>query len=146
MLSRAAIYIARLNSVKPTYLSRQLTTHFHHKRKMGKNKTRSSTPSEEFLRTPLHPCLVADNAAPIVDTHTHLISTYAAYQSKYKSGKYQTFYDFVSSLYKDRKVESIVDVWCEAPVNKVWKEIADTAERKDSGWGGLEYWFVMGSS
>lgn len=126
------------------YPTRQLTTHSTYKRKMGKNK-KQSIPSEEFLRIPLHSCLVPDNATPIVDTHTHLVSTYAAYKSKYKSGKFQTIYEFVNSLYKDRKVESIVDVWCEAPVDKGWKEIADSAMRKDSGWGGLEYWFVIGS-
>lgn len=144
MLSQVVSYTVRL-ILGRTYLTRQLTTHSTHKRKMGRNKKQSSIPSEELLRIPLHSCLVADNATPIVDTHTHLVSTHAAYKSKYKFGKFQTLYEFVSSLYKDRKVESIVDVWCEAPVDKGWREIADSAERKSSDWGGLEYWFVMGS-
>ncbi|KAF8811765.1 Metallo-dependent hydrolase [Phlegmacium glaucopus] len=37
-------------------------------------------------------------------------------------------YDFVRTMYEGRNVESIVDVWCEAPTL----------------WGGLEYWFVIG--
>ena len=46
-------------------------------------------------------------------------------------------------MYEGRNVESIVDVWCEAPVNKQWKEFADSALNLE-GWGGLKYWFVMG--
>jgi len=56
-------------------------------------------------------------------------------------------YDFVRTMYEGRNVESIVDVWCEAPVNKQWKEFADSAlnhENMQRLWGGLKYWFVMG--
>jgi len=45
-------------------------------------------------------------------------------------------------------VTAVVDVWCEAPVQKIWKEIADSAlaeeEDRNGRWGDLEYWFVMG--
>lgn len=109
---------------------------------MGKKK--STLPAEENLLLPTPP-----SSLDIVDTHTHLASTFEAYRRKYKEGKYQTVYDLVQGLYADRNVEAIVDVWCEAPVQKIWKELADSAleakSRKDL-WGGMEYWFVMGIS
>jgi len=112
-------------------------------RKMGKNNRKG--PSEGCLILPNHP---GHTTAAIVDTHTHLVSTYAAYRQKYKDGKYESIYDFVKGLYVEKKVATLVDVWCEAPVRKVWKEIADSAitpeDRKDK-WGGIEYWFVMGA-
>jgi len=109
---------------------------------MGKNNKKG--PSEDSLILPDHP---RHSTAPIVDTHTHLVSTFATYKQKYKEGKYENLYDFVNGLYQGKKVTALVDVWCEAPVQKVWKEIADSAitvqDRKDK-WCGLEYWFVMG--
>lgn len=51
-------------------------------------------------------------------------------------------------MYHGRRVEAIVDVWCEAPVRKTqWREIADSAltpEQRENDWGGIEYLFVMG--
>ena len=38
---------------------------------------------------------------------------------------------------------AVVDVWCEAPVRKSWREFADAAA--EGRWGGMEYWFVMGT-
>lgn len=107
---------------------------------MGKNK-KQSIPDEVHLLLPQH----AANTG-IVDTHTHLVSTFAEYQDKYKEGKYETIYEFVQGLYQGHKVESIVDVWCKAPVQSLWRELADSAQRKDEQWGGIEYWFVMGST
>ncbi|KAI0330165.1 hypothetical protein GY45DRAFT_1371002 [Cubamyces sp. BRFM 1775] len=112
---------------------------------MGKKK--SNVPPEEHLLLPPHPARPNVQATPIVDTHTHLLSTFSFYRSKYKQGKYETVYDFVREMYKDRGVEAIVDVYCEAPVQTQWRELADSAlSEKDrkTRWGGLEYWFVMG--
>jgi TatD DNase family protein len=110
---------------------------------MGKNNRKR--PSEDCLLLPDHP---RHSTAPIIDTHTHLVSTFAAYKQKYQDGKYKNVYDFVMGLYRGKKVMALVDVWCEAPVQKVWKEIADSAitveDRRDK-WGELEYWFVMGA-
>ncbi|KAH9474980.1 Putative deoxyribonuclease TATDN2 [Psilocybe cubensis] len=103
---------------------------------MGKRK--SSTPGEENLLLPTPP-----STLPIVDTHTHVASTFDFYRGRYKEGKYQTVYEFIKAMYQGRNVEAVVDVWCEAPVNKTWKEFADAAADKEK-WGGLEYWFVMG--
>ncbi|PPQ86345.1 hypothetical protein CVT25_005598 [Psilocybe cyanescens] len=103
---------------------------------MGKRK--SSTPGEENLLLPIPP-----STLPIVDTHTHMASTFDFYRGRYKEGKYQTVYEFVKAMYEGRNVEAVVDVWCEAPVNRTWREFADAAADKEK-WGGLEYWFVMG--
>jgi len=109
---------------------------------MGKNNRKG--PSEDSLILPDHP---RHMTAFIIDTHTHLVSTFAAYKQKYKEGRYESVYDLVRGLYRGKKVAALVDVWCEAPVQRVWKEIADSAitpeDRKDK-WGELEYWFVMG--
>ena len=110
---------------------------------MGKNNKKG--PSEHSLFLPTHP---GHTTAQIVDTHTHLVSTFAAYRQKYKDAKYENIYDFVGGLYQGKKVTAMVDVWCEAPVQKVWKEIADSAvteEDRKGRWGELEYWFVMGA-
>ncbi|CAG8676105.1 254_t:CDS:10, partial [Acaulospora colombiana] len=44
-------------------------------------------------------------------------------------------------------VDTLIDVWCEAPVDKRWRDVADSArdeEQRKSLWGGIDYWFVMG--
>ncbi|KAJ3775750.1 hypothetical protein FB446DRAFT_785756 [Lentinula raphanica] len=109
---------------------------------MGKNKAKGPL-SESFLQLPTHA-----STAQIVDTHTHLASTFEMYRSKYhKDPKYETVFDFVKGMYAGKRVEAVIDVWCEAPVRKLWKEFADSAlheEDRKSKWGGVEYWFVMG--
>lgn len=119
--------------------------------KMAKKK--NNTPAEEVLLLPLHPArrdTPETHRTPIIDTHTHLLSTFSLYQSTYKPGKHETIWDFVRAMYQGQGVQAIVDVWCEAPVQKAqWKEIADSAlteELIEQKWGGLQYWFVMGTS
>lgn len=118
---------------------------------MGKNnKKRPPVPDESNLLLPVHPALtdVSQSPAPIVDTHTHLLSTFSEYRRKYPAGKFETIFDFVRGVYHEKNVAAIVDVYCEAPVQKAWKELADSAlseqDRKDK-WGDVEYWFVMGA-
>jgi len=92
------------------------------------------------------------STTPIVDTHTHLVSTFESYRNKYKTGQFETTFDFVRGVYAPGEgrppVQCIVDVWCEAPVQRTWREIADSAideaNRRDK-WGGIDYWFVMGA-
>ncbi|EDR07064.1 uncharacterized protein LACBIDRAFT_299432 [Laccaria bicolor S238N-H82] len=108
--------------------------------KMGKKK--SNTPGEEHLLLPTPP-----SSLGIVDTHTHLASTYSFYRQRYKEGKYDNVFDFIKAMYEGRNVEAIVDVWCDAPVQKSWKTFADSAltpEDRQSCWGGIEYWFALG--
>lgn len=113
------------------------------KPQMGRNNKPSTTPGEQYLLLPTPPSTLS-----IVDTHTHVAPTYEYYRGRYKQGKYTTVYDFVRSMYQGRNVESIVDVWCDAPVRKDWKEFADSAlshEDRQKVWGGTEYWFVLGA-
>ncbi|KAL1740416.1 hypothetical protein HDZ31DRAFT_67963 [Schizophyllum fasciatum] len=108
---------------------------------MGK-KSRNNVPAEEYLLLPAHA-----STAPIVDTHTHLASTFAAYRQKYPAAKCTTVFEFLQHFYAGRRVAAIVDVWCEAPVQRLWREFADSAlaaEDRTAKWGGTEYYFVMG--
>ncbi|KAF8435447.1 hypothetical protein L210DRAFT_856916 [Boletus edulis BED1] len=111
---------------------------------MGKNKNKkSNVPDKSHLLLP-NPIAAT---TPIIDTHTHLLTTFSAYKSKYSTGKYDTIWDFVQGVYYQRNVKAIVDVWCEAPVQPAWKEVADSAvsaQDRAEKWGGIEYWFVMG--
>lgn len=116
-------------------------------------KKRNTTPPEEHLLLPPHPSREESPEAdhtPTVDTHTHLLSTFEAYQTTYKPGKHETIWDFVRGMYRGRRVEAIVDVWCEAKVWKgIWREIADSAlddAKREEQWAGIKYWFVMGES
>ncbi|KAF7796211.1 hypothetical protein EIP86_007385 [Pleurotus ostreatoroseus] len=110
---------------------------------MGKKK--NTTPPEAHLILPRHPSRASSPSpsshTPTVDTHTHLLSTFHAYQSAYKPGQHATVFDFVRALYADHRVEAIVDVWCEAPpLRAMWKEIADSAldeEKRKELWGGM---------
>ncbi|RDB15951.1 putative deoxyribonuclease TATDN2 [Hypsizygus marmoreus] len=107
---------------------------------MGKKK--SNTPAEENLILPTPP-----STSAIVDTHTHVASTFAMYRTRYKEGKYTDVFEFLRTMYEGRNVETILDVWCEAPVQKLWKEFADSAtsaEDRANKWAGVNYWFVMG--
>ncbi|KAJ7041015.1 hydrolase [Mycena alexandri] len=110
--------------------------------KMGK---KSKVVPESHFRL-VHPA-ISESSSPIVDTHTHLASTFEAYRHKYPAGDYTTVFDFVRGLYVPAGVQQIVDVWCEAPVRPLWREFADSALTEDDRqklWGGVGYWFVMG--
>ncbi|KAI6102287.1 hypothetical protein EV401DRAFT_2061234 [Pisolithus croceorrhizus] len=112
---------------------------------MGKNnKKKTSLPNEKHLLLPLHSTAAT---TPVVDTHTHLLTTYSWYRSKYVTGKFNDIYEFVRGLYVGRNVKAIVDVWCEPPMPRSWKELADSAispRDRATKWGGVDYWFVMG--
>ncbi|KAG5653458.1 hypothetical protein H0H81_000227 [Sphagnurus paluster] len=100
-----------------------------------KKKDHNPPSPEQFLLLPAPP-----STSSIVDTHTHLGLTFAAYRRNYKSGKHQDAYQFIQAMYKGRNVEAIVDVWCEAPVQKrLWRSFADSAvksEDREKMWGG----------
>ncbi|KJA22394.1 hypothetical protein HYPSUDRAFT_41021 [Hypholoma sublateritium FD-334 SS-4] len=100
-------------------------------------KKKSSTPAEEHLLLPKPP-----STLPIVDTHTHIASTFDYYRGRYKEGAHTDVFGFVQAMYAGRSVAAVVDVWCEAPVRKTWREFADAAA--EGRWGAMEYWFVMG--
>jgi len=111
-------------------------------KRFNMTKKKSSTPGEENLLLPTPP-----STAKIVDTHTHLASTFQFYQTRYKEGQHKDVFSFLRAMYEGRNVEAIVDVWCEAPVRPMWKEFADSAlskEDRESKWAGIEYWFALG--
>jgi TatD DNase family protein len=108
---------------------------------MGKasKARRSAVPPESVLRLAAHPALAA---APveIVDTHTHLHSTYEAYRAAYPGGAHADVYALARALYAGAGVRAVVDVWCEAPVLGAWRAFADS-----DAWGEMAYYFVMGA-
>lgn len=130
----------------PAHLRTNTTNVAQKHSKMGKNnKKRPGVPEESQL------LLVSTEASkePVVDTHTHLLSTFSAYRGKYTEGKYESVFDFVRGAYEGRNVAALVDVYCEAPVEPRWRELADSAlteESRREKWNGIEYWFVMGES
>lgn len=84
--------------------------------------------------------------SPVVDTHTHLAHTFEMYREKYKAGKHANVYDFVQAMYQNHNIEALVDIWCDAPVRKVWKEFADAAvDEQEKKWGNIQYWFALGA-
>ncbi|KAG8683276.1 hypothetical protein FRC08_014381, partial [Ceratobasidium sp. 394] len=127
---------------------------------MGKKS--APKPPETCLDVPQVPSLVGVDVTPIYDTHTHLHSTFEAYRAAYStSRRYETVQDFVKGFYGGARtaddnaslpaiyvpVKSIVDVWCEAPISKEWRNLADSAltpESRAEHWGDLDYHFVMG--
>lgn len=113
--------------------------------RMGKNnKKRNNIPDEKYLLLPVHSTTAT---TPVIDTHTHLLSTFSWYRSKYGSGRFSDLFEFVRGVYHGHNIKAIVDVWCEPPMPPVWKELADSAlspEDRTTKWGGVDYWFVMG--
>lgn len=113
---------------------------------MGKNKKRTAVLDESHLILNTLPT-TSTAITSIVDTHTHLLSTFEAYHEKYPEGAHDTVYDFARAVTAGRNVDAMIDVYCEAPVRKAWKELADSAlteESRKEKWGGMDYWFVMG--
>ncbi|KAF8323192.1 hypothetical protein DL93DRAFT_2050050 [Clavulina sp. PMI_390] len=115
---------------------------------MGKKQKAPVGP--EYLYLPAHPSS-SSPSTPIYDTHTHLLSTFAEYSVKYPtSTAFSTVHDFVRAPFvagSRHAVGALIDVWCEAPVRKAWKELADSAlteEDRANLWGGIEYYFVLG--
>ena len=122
-----------------TFNTTRRAEYYHNMAKKKKNVIRS----EEDLLLPTPP-----SASAIVDTHTHLASTFAFYQKYYKDGKCNDAFEFIRKIYEGRQVDSIIDVWC-APVQLEWKPFADSAlkaEDRETIWGGINYWFVIGKS
>jgi TatD DNase family protein len=51
----------------------------------------------------------------------------------------------VKGMYDGRNVEALLDVWCEAPVQSLWREFADAAVEENGKWGKIQYWFALGA-
>ncbi|GAB1518074.1 hypothetical protein RhiTH_001133 [Rhizoctonia solani] len=123
--------------------------------RMGKKSKAPKLP-ETCLDVPQVGSLAGIQVTPIYDTHTHLHSTFEAYRKEYPEGRYTTIPEFVKGYYTRATeqsesihipVKSLVDVWCEAPILKQWRTLADSAltpESRAEKWGDIEYHFVMG--
>ena len=111
---------------------------------MGKKRPPRPDESQLFVRA------TPSSSVPIIDTHTHLHSTFQLYKEKYAEGVFSSLpksYEFVRGAYEGRNVQSIVDVFCEAAEVGNWRELADSAatpELREENWAGIDYWFVMG--
>lgn len=92
-LTHPACYKARLLSTPPSRFKTRKTSI------MGKKSKRSAVPDEENL---ILPSRTSPDAVQIIDTHTHLLSTFTTYRSKYPDGKYATVFDFVRGVYRDQ--------------------------------------------
>ncbi|PBK99564.1 Metallo-dependent hydrolase [Armillaria gallica] len=109
------------------------------------NRGTQPLPSHDTLTCafPSHPSV---SGSAIVDTHTHLVLTFAAYRSSYPSGWYSSIFELVRGIYKGRGVETIIDVWHNPAEfmpkpGKGWRRLADAPEEQ---WGGVNYRFVIG--
>lgn len=104
---------------------------------MGSKSTSKSTPVETALVLPLHPELKDVEHVELFDTHTHVLSTFEAYASKYPEGNHANVKDFVKALLRSEdtnKVDGVIDVWCEAPMADAWDQVvASLGELKDDG-------------
>ncbi|GAA5886025.1 hypothetical protein JCM5296_007066 [Sporobolomyces johnsonii] len=116
------------------------------------SKSSKSLPPEQRLVLPLHDHLKdipegIQETVELVDTHTHVFSTFRAYREKYPDGAHSTVADFVRAHLQaegSNRVQAVVDVWCEAEApseRPEWKETVDTLSALD----GLDYRFVIGA-
>ena len=113
-------------------------------RSMAKSKSKG-VPDEKCLVLPRHNDMEDAADIDLIDTHTHVISTYETYRSKYAKGKHQSVREFVQALLlqdESHRVSKVVDVWCEAPLKAEWR---DTVEQLSSI-EDFAYHFVVGVS
>ncbi|GAA5855491.1 hypothetical protein JCM8547_007858 [Rhodosporidiobolus lusitaniae] len=117
--------------------------------KSSRQSTRSGrTPPEATLVLPRHAelrGLAEGEQVELVDTHTHVLSTFHAYQEKYPEGQHvESIQSFVKATLPH--MHSVVDVWCEAPMRVNWKEVVgQLSELKKEDPNGLNYYFVVGA-
>jgi TatD DNase family protein len=101
------------------------------------------------LVLPVHSSItsLAPTTSLIADTHTHILTTFSAYTSKYLTSaeiqpQHLTIKDFVRELVSKQGISTVVDVWCEAPMMMEWKEVVEQlVELKEEG---FNYHFVAG--
>ncbi|BGP01323.1 Hydrolase [Rhodotorula toruloides ATCC 204091] len=107
---------------------------------------KSRTPHEDVLVLPIHNDLkeLEDRDLLLVDTHTHVLSTWLAYKEKYPAGKHESIRAFVESTLQadsSNRISKVVDVWCEAPPVANWREVVEDLSALDN----LNYRFVIGA-
>ncbi|GAA5823245.1 hypothetical protein JCM3770_000095 [Rhodotorula araucariae] len=112
----------------------------------SRQSTRSNrTPHEDVLVLPIHDDIkerLAD--VELVDTHTHVHSTFRAYKEKYPDGKHTAIRDFVAATLQadeSHKLAACVDVYCEGADMAHWAATVSAL----SDVPGLSYHFVAGA-
>ncbi|KAM0788287.1 hypothetical protein ACM66B_001433 [Microbotryomycetes sp. NB124-2] len=102
---------------------------------MGSKSKSKGTPDESCLVLPLHKDLAdATSDVELVDTHTHVLSTYETYLSRYPDAQHKSSVaEFVKALLLENgqtpKLRKLVDVWCEAPLRPEWKDTVAQLEQ-----------------
>ncbi len=61
-----------------------------------------------FFTTSSFPQHALTRQFTIVDTHTHILLTFALYRSKYSEGEYEIDFDFVEGVHVGERVETVV--------------------------------------
>lgn len=103
-------------------------------------------PQKSHPKIPESKLVLPRSKLPVIDSHSHLLSTYFAYKTEYPDGKFAgSVHDFVRGFYGGKNIEAIVDVWWEVPVRKEWKALADSAVNSQL-WCGIEYYCTIGVS
>lgn len=124
--------------------ARHLARRFSSRTMVSKSKSRGP-PAEHTLVLPRHEALKSDSPVELVDSHTHVLSTYLSYIKSYPDRTHESIQAFVKALLASQdsnKVAAVVDVWCEAPLVANWREIVDSLTELKSE--GLSYHFVVG--
>ncbi|GAA5976530.1 hypothetical protein JCM5350_001720 [Sporobolomyces pararoseus] len=113
--------------------------------KNSRTSKSKSLPHEDRLVLPRHVSL-KDTDVEIIDTHTHIYSTFEAYREKYPEGKLNSVKEFVQAALRStesNQLKAVVDVWCEAanPFDRPeWNETVQSLIELE----GLDYHYVIG--
>ncbi|GAA5831916.1 hypothetical protein JCM3766R1_000153 [Sporobolomyces carnicolor] len=110
------------------------------------SKSSKSLPLEDRLILPRHEALEDVQAVEIIDTHTHVYSTFKAYRERYPEGIHKNVRDFVQATLlspESNRLKAVIDVWCEAedPFGRPeWQETVQSLSNLD----GFDYRYVIG--
>lgn len=90
---------------------------------MGKKKQ----VDEQALIMPTHEALSGVQDRDLLfDTHTHLLSTFSTYKSKYgDAAAHDSVQAFAKDFLRTQNVNGLVDVWCEAPMIASHSEVVE---------------------
>ncbi|GJN87440.1 hypothetical protein Rhopal_000389-T1 [Rhodotorula paludigena] len=102
------------------------------------------TPHEHVLVLPVHHQLEGIDTVEVVDTHTHVHSTFQAYKEKYPERTHATIRDYVQATLRSQsaqQVAAVVDVYCEGSDMVHFPDTVAALSDLD----GLSYHFVAGA-
>lgn len=109
-------------------------------------RKRPPVPLERCLVLPVHPALqLPDNLSHlVVDTHTHIVTSFSTYRTAYSSplAQLDSIEEFVRKLVLEQSVSAVVDVFCEAPMIHDWQSVVASLGALKAE--GFRYSFVAG--